>query len=51
MCFTCTFSLCKGCAKDAEFLCVRGSKGFCQTCFGTVMLIEQKEQGNETMVT
>ncbi|OAY83995.1 Zinc finger CCCH domain-containing protein 19 [Ananas comosus] len=38
-----------GCAKDAEFLCVRGSKGFCQTCFGTVMLIEQKEQGNETM--
>lgn len=50
MCYTCTYSLCKGCTKDADFLCVRGDKGFCGTCMRTVMLIENKEKGNQEMV-
>lgn len=40
MCYTCTFSLCKGCIKDDVILCVRGSKGFCKICMRTVKLIE-----------
>ncbi|CAI8600387.1 unnamed protein product [Vicia faba] len=47
-CYTCTFSLCKGCIKDAVMLCARGNKGFCETCMKTVMLIEQNEEGNTT---
>lgn len=47
MCYTCTFSLCKGCVKDNVILCVRGNKGFCETCMKTVMLIENDEQGNK----
>lgn len=47
MCYTCTFSLCKGCAKDAAILCVRGNKGFCEVCMKIVMLIEDGDQGNK----
>ncbi|KAK4860000.1 hypothetical protein QYF36_015685 [Acer negundo] len=39
-----------GCIKDAAILCVRGNKGFCETCMKTVMLIEKNEQGNKEMV-
>lgn len=46
MCYTCTFSLCKSCTKDAAILSVRGNKGFCETCMRTVMLIENNEHGN-----
>ncbi|EHA8588279.1 zinc finger CCCH domain-containing protein 19 [Cocos nucifera] len=35
------------CVREARFICVRGSKGFCETCMGTVMLIETNEHGNE----
>ncbi|KAK9286642.1 hypothetical protein L1049_015042 [Liquidambar formosana] len=49
MCYTCTYSLCKGCIKDAVILCVRENKGFCETCIKTVMLIEKNEQGNNEM--
>lgn len=38
------FSLCKGCAKDAVFFCIRGNKGLCETCMETIKLIEREEQ-------
>ncbi|KAM1135908.1 hypothetical protein ACFX2B_033677 [Malus domestica] len=41
------FSLCKACIKDAVILCVRGNKGFCETCMKTSMMIEKNEQGNK----
>lgn len=41
------FSLCKGCAKDAVFFCIRGNKGLCETCMETVKLMERKEQEKE----
>ncbi|XP_019709230.1 uncharacterized protein [Elaeis guineensis] len=47
MCYTCTYSLCKGCIREAKFFAVRGNKGFCDTCYSTVMLIESNENGNE----
>lgn len=50
MCYTCTYSLCKGCIKDADILCVRGNKGFCTTCMRTVLLVEDNERGNKEMV-
>lgn len=49
MCYTCTYSLCKGCIKDADYLCVRGNNGFCGTCMRTVKLIENL-QGNKDTV-
>lgn len=49
MCYTCTYSLCKGCIKDADYQCVRGNNGFCGTCMRTVMLIENL-QGNKDTV-
>ncbi|VAI34946.1 unnamed protein product [Triticum turgidum subsp. durum] len=49
MCYTCTFSLCKVCIKDTNFIPVRGTKGFCETCLNTVMLIENKEEATEQM--
>lgn len=44
MCYTCPFSLCKGCTRDSSYLSVRGNKGFCTTCMKVIMLIENKEQ-------
>ncbi|PON71553.1 p53 negative regulator [Parasponia andersonii] len=35
-----------GCTKDADYVCVRGNKGFCGTCLRTIMLIENL-QGNK----
>lgn len=51
MCYTCTYSLCKGCASDADYLPVTGDKGFCATCMRTIMLMEKKEEGDNEMVT
>lgn len=45
MCYTCTYSVCKGCIKQGKFFGVRGNKGFCDTCFGTILLIESKDDG------
>jgi len=44
MCYTCTYSLCKVCIKQGKFFSVRGTKGFCDTCFGTILLIESKDE-------
>ena len=49
MCYTCTFSLCKGCIKDAVILCVRGNKGFCEACIKIVMMIEDNAQGSQVL--
>lgn len=46
MCYTCPYSLCKGCTKDEEYLRVRGNKGFCTTCMKIIMLIENKDQAS-----
>lgn len=45
MCYTCTYSLCKGCIKQkpVKFFGVRGNKGFCDTCYSTILLIESKD--------
>ncbi|XP_017257744.1 zinc finger CCCH domain-containing protein 19 [Daucus carota subsp. sativus] len=50
MCYTCTFSLCKGCIKDAVILCVRGNKGFCEACIKIVMMIEDNAQGSQAQI-
>ncbi|KAH0701651.1 hypothetical protein KY285_015929 [Solanum tuberosum] len=50
MCYTCTYSLCKGCTKNADYFHVRGKKGFCSMCMRTIMLIENKDQGNNEKV-
>ncbi|XVF17984.1 hypothetical protein REPUB_Repub10bG0172500 [Reevesia pubescens] len=50
MCYTCTYSVCKNCTKDADYVNVRGNKGFCGTCMRTVMLIENSALGNTEMV-
>lgn len=50
MCYTCPFSLCKGCTKDSGYLSVRGNKGFCTTCMKVIMLIENKEQTDKETV-
>ncbi|XP_071739952.1 uncharacterized protein [Rutidosis leptorrhynchoides] len=42
MCYTCTYSLCKGCIKTSDYVCVRGDKGFCTVCMKMIMLIENK---------
>lgn len=44
MCYTCTYSLCKVCVKQGNFFGVRGNKGFCDTCYGTIWLIESKDE-------
>lgn len=44
MCYTCTYSLCKGCIKQGKFFGVRGNKGFCDTCYATILLIESKDE-------
>ncbi|KAM0873482.1 hypothetical protein ACQ4PT_038041 [Festuca glaucescens] len=48
MCYTCTFSVCKACIKHGKFFSVRGNKGFCDTCFGTILLVEAKDEGADT---
>ncbi|XP_021302782.1 zinc finger CCCH domain-containing protein 44 [Sorghum bicolor] len=45
MCYTCTYSVCKGCIQQGKFFGVRGNKGFCDTCYGTILLIESKDDG------
>ncbi|KAL6847617.1 hypothetical protein ACP4OV_022643 [Aristida adscensionis] len=46
MCYTCTYSVCKVCIKQGKFFSVRGTKGFCDTCFGTILLIESKDENS-----
>ncbi|KAM7470833.1 hypothetical protein LguiA_009016 [Lonicera macranthoides] len=46
-CYTCPYSLCKGCVKDGIIFCVRGNKGFCESCMEVVKLIENINQGNK----
>ncbi|XP_062200991.1 uncharacterized protein LOC133903589 [Phragmites australis] len=50
MCYTCTYSVCKGCIKQGKFFGVRGNKGFCDTCYGTILLIESKDDGAKVSV-
>lgn len=50
MCYTCTYSLCKNCTKDADYVCVRGTKGLCSTCRKTIMLIENISLGDQEVV-
>ncbi|XP_022775387.1 zinc finger CCCH domain-containing protein 44-like isoform X2 [Durio zibethinus] len=50
MCYTCTYSLCKNCTKDADYVNVRGNKGFCGMCMRTIMLIENIALENKEMV-
>ncbi|XP_024036447.1 zinc finger CCCH domain-containing protein 44 isoform X5 [Citrus clementina] len=50
MCYTCTYSLCKGCTKGADYYSLRGNKGFCGICMRTIMLIENCAPGNQEKV-
>ncbi|KAJ9564413.1 hypothetical protein OSB04_000379 [Centaurea solstitialis] len=50
MCYTCTYSLCKGCVKKSDYVGVRGDKGFCTICMKTIMLIENNGQGEDGKV-
>jgi SWIB/MDM2 domain/Plus-3 domain len=50
MCYTCTYSSCRRCLKNAKFFRVRGSKGFCDTCFGTIILIEDNNQEKKVIL-
>lgn len=50
MCYTCTYSLCKGCIKKADYVCVRGDKGFCTVCMKTILLIENNGQEKDEKV-
>uniref|UniRef100_A0A0E0NNP1 Zinc finger CCCH domain-containing protein 44 n=1 Tax=Oryza rufipogon TaxID=4529 RepID=A0A0E0NNP1_ORYRU len=50
MCYTCTYSLCKVCIKQGKFFSVRGTKGFCDTCYSTILLIESKDEGDTKIV-
>ncbi|KAF8722386.1 hypothetical protein HU200_022496 [Digitaria exilis] len=34
-----------GCIKQGKFFGVRGNKGFCDMCYGTILLIESKDDG------
>ncbi|KAM7475068.1 hypothetical protein LguiB_022311 [Lonicera macranthoides] len=36
-----------GCVKDGVIFCVRGNKGFCESCMEVVKLIENINQGNK----
>ncbi|KAJ0231252.1 Zinc finger CCCH domain-containing protein 44 [Hirschfeldia incana] len=46
MCYTCTFSVCKRCVADADYVFVRGNMGLCGTCIKPIMLIENLGQGD-----
>lgn len=50
MCYTCTYSLCKGCTKDADYVLIRGNKGLCGICKKTIMLIENAVLRDEEKV-
>ncbi|XP_039062955.1 zinc finger CCCH domain-containing protein 44-like isoform X2 [Hibiscus syriacus] len=50
MCYTCPYSLCKNCTKGADYVNVRGNKGFCGICLKTIMLSENSTLGNKEMV-
>ncbi|CAL5188115.1 unnamed protein product [Lathyrus oleraceus] len=46
MCYTCTYSVCKGCTKkEVDFVSVRGNKGLCGTCMRIIVLIENSARG------
>ncbi|TKY70452.1 Zinc finger CCCH domain-containing protein 44 [Spatholobus suberectus] len=49
MCYTCTYSWCKGCTKNADFVSVRENKGLCGTCKRTILLIENCAQGDKAV--
>lgn len=49
-CYTCTYSLCKGCTKRADFVSVRENKGLCGMCKRTIMLVENCAQGDKVLV-
>ncbi|KAK7367333.1 hypothetical protein VNO80_09342 [Phaseolus coccineus] len=49
MCYTCTYSLCKGCTKRADFVSVRENKGLCGICKRTIMLVENCAQGDKAV--
>ncbi|VVB05311.1 unnamed protein product [Arabis nemorensis] len=50
MCYTCTFSVCKLCIKDADYVIVRGNMGLCGTCIKPIKLIENIPQGDNEAV-
>lgn len=50
MCYTCTYSLCRGCIRKADYVCVRGDKGFCTICMKMITLIENNGQGEDGKV-
>ncbi|GJM91209.1 hypothetical protein PR202_ga07564 [Eleusine coracana subsp. coracana] len=50
MCYTCTYSVCKGCISQGNFFGVRGNKGFCETCYGTILLIESKDEDSSKVL-
>ncbi|WVZ11931.1 hypothetical protein V8G54_016461 [Vigna mungo] len=49
-CYTCTYSLCKGCTKRADFVSVRENKGLCGMCKRTIILVENCAQGDKVLV-
>ncbi|KFK34358.1 hypothetical protein AALP_AA5G134800 [Arabis alpina] len=51
MCYTCTFSVCKHCIKDADYVIVRTNMGLCGTCIKPIFLIENVAQGDNEAVT
>ncbi|KAL8229317.1 hypothetical protein R6Q57_014217 [Mikania cordata] len=50
MCYTCTYSLCRGCLRKADYVGVRGDKGFCTICMKTILLIENNGQSEDGKV-
>ncbi|OMO75088.1 Zinc finger, PHD-type [Corchorus capsularis] len=49
-CFCCPAAVCGRCLGDTEFAVVKGKKGFCNTCLGLALLIEDNENINSNGV-